>query len=66
MSIEAWLTLAILLITFTLLFATKLPAVVVFLGAMTAILTLDLAPVDETLKGFSNSGVLTVDVTAAR
>jgi di/tricarboxylate transporter len=62
MSIEAWITLAILLITFTLLFATKLPAVVVFLGAMTAILTLDLAPVDETLKGFSNSGVLTVGV----
>jgi di/tricarboxylate transporter len=38
----------------------KLPTWVVFLGAMTLAMTLQLAPPSGLLKGFSNAGVLTV------
>jgi di/tricarboxylate transporter len=62
LSIDAWITLALLVITFILLFATKLPPVVIFLGALTAAITLGLAPVTDLLKGFSNAGVITVGV----
>jgi di/tricarboxylate transporter len=60
MTIAAWLTLIILLTTFGLLAFSKLPAVVIFLGALTAILTLRIAPESAVLAGFSNVGVLTV------
>ena len=60
MSLNAYLTLAILVVTFGLLVKTKLPAAAVFLGALTAAITLNLAPTQELLKGFSNQGMLTV------
>lgn len=59
---DAWITLALLAVTFLLLFATRLPPTVIFLGALTAAITLGLAPVTDLLKGFSNPGVLTVGV----
>ena len=60
MSLNAYLTLAILAVTFGLLIKTKLPAAAIFLGALTAAITLRLAPTQELLKGFSNQGMLTV------
>ena len=60
MTLDAWLTLAILVALFVMLIKTKLPAWIIFLGALTVALTLGLAPEEELLKGFSNSGVITV------
>ncbi|WP_067051503.1 SLC13 family permease [Methanofollis ethanolicus] len=60
--VDAGITLALLAVTFLLLFATRLPPTVIFLGALTAAITLGLAPVTDLLKGFSNPGVLTVGV----
>lgn len=60
MPLDAWLTLGLLLITLVLLLGTKLPPSAVFLGALTASITLDLAPLSASLAGFSNAGVLTV------
>ena len=60
MSLDAWLTIAILAATFILLLATRLPPVVVFLGALTLSVTFDLAPLERSLAGFSNPGVLTI------
>jgi di/tricarboxylate transporter len=54
--------LGILVVMFVLLMATKLPAWVVFLGSLTATMTLGLAPTTELLAGFSNAGVITVGV----
>ncbi len=62
MTLSAYLTLAILVVTFGLLIKTKLPAAAVFMGALAAAITLNLAPTDELLKGFSNQGMLTVAV----
>ncbi|RMF03421.1 MAG: hypothetical protein D6768_05940 [Chloroflexi bacterium] len=62
MTLDAWLTLAILVALFVMLIKTNLPAWVIFLGALTAALTLGLAPEEELLKGFSNAGVITVGV----
>ena len=56
MSIDAWLTIGILTATFIALMATKLPPVTVFLGALTLCITLDLAPLERSLAGFSNAG----------
>lgn len=58
----AYLTLAILLGVFGLLLATKLPPVAVFLGALTLSLTFNLAPLEESLRGFANPGVLSIGV----
>ncbi len=60
MSLDAWLTLGLLGATLALLLGTKLPPAAVFLGALTVSITLGLAPVDASLSGFSNNGVLTV------
>lgn len=62
MPLDAYLTLLILLMTFGFLIKTKLPATVIFLGALTLAITFELAPAKECLKGFSNQGMLTVAV----
>lgn len=62
MELSAYLTLAILIGTLALLIATSLPPVAVFLGALTLSLTLGLAPVEESLRGFANPGVLSIGV----
>ncbi len=62
MSWEAWIVLALLVLMFTLLIVTKLPAWVVFLGTLTITMLLGVAPQEDFLAGFSNSGVLTVAV----
>jgi di/tricarboxylate transporter len=60
LSIDAWLTIAILVATFVALLATKLPPATVFLGALTLCVTFGLAPLDRSLAGFANPGVLTI------
>ena len=62
MSFDAYLTLAILALTFALLIKTKIPPVAIFLGALTLTITFRLAPVDQSLKGFANSGMMTIGV----
>ncbi len=57
---QAWLTLLLLVAMFALMAWDKLPTWVVFLGAMTVAMTLQLASPAGLLKGFSNAGVLTV------
>ena len=44
MSLDAWLTIGILILTFSALLATKLPPATVFLGALTLSVTFGLAP----------------------
>jgi di/tricarboxylate transporter len=60
MPVNAYITFAILLFLFGLLVKTKIPAPAIFVGALTAAMTLGLAPAKELLKGFSNEGMLTV------
>src|SRR5262245_48060080 len=60
MTAAAWTTLAILVVTFAVLMWNKLPTWLVFVGVLTAIMTLKLASPTEVLKGFSNTGVITV------
>ncbi len=55
-----YLTMAILALTFGLLIFTKLPPAAIFVGALTLTITFNLAPLADSLKGFSNPGVLTV------
>jgi di/tricarboxylate transporter len=58
--IEVYLTIAILALTFGLLIFTKLPPAAIFVGALTLTITFKLAPLEDSLKGFNNPGVLTV------
>jgi di/tricarboxylate transporter len=60
MTLDAWLMVAILGSTFGLLIFTRLPPAAVFLGALTLTITFGLAPLEASLKGFSNPGVLTI------
>ena len=60
MSTDAWLMVGILGITFALMIFTKLPPAAVFVGALTMTITFRLAPLEASLKGFSNPGVLTI------
>ncbi|AGF78729.1 di-/tricarboxylate transporter [Desulfocapsa sulfexigens DSM 10523] len=54
------IVVCILLVTFGLLIFSKLPPAAVFIGALTLTITFKLAPLDDSLKGFSNPGVLTI------
>ena len=60
MTINAWLTLALLVGMFLLLLWNRLPIWLVFIGTITVAMTLKLAPPAALLKGFSNTGVVTV------
>jgi len=62
MTVEMWTTTIILIGMFGLLIKTKIPPVVVFVGALTLTITFRLAPLGESLKGFANQGMLTVGV----
>lgn len=58
--LEIYLTTFILLLTFGLLIFSRLPAPAIFVGALTLTITFKLAPLEESLKGFNNPGVLTI------
>jgi di/tricarboxylate transporter len=57
---EIYLIIAILALTFGLLIFSKLPPAAIFVGALTLTITFRLAPLEESLKGFNNPGVLTI------
>ena len=59
-TVQAWIMLGILAVMFALLVWDTFPVWLVFMGTLTTAMTLKLAPVDALLKGFSNSGVVTV------
>ena len=50
----------ILALTFALLIFSKIPPAAVFIGALTLTITFNLAPLEDSLKGFNNPGVLTI------
>jgi len=58
--LETYLTIAILASTFGLLIFTKMSPATIFVGALTLSITFELAPLEASLKGFSNPGVLTI------
>lgn len=58
--LEIYLTIVILTLTFALLIFSKLPPAAIFTGALTLTITFRLAPLEESLKGFNNPGVMTV------
>ena len=60
MTIAAWATLGLLVAMFVLLIWNKLPIWLVFIGTLTVAMTLQLAAPAALLKGFSNTGVITV------
>ncbi len=60
MTVNAWLTLALLVGMFLLLLWNRLPIWLVFIGTITVAMTLKLAPAAALLKGYSNTGVITV------
>ncbi len=58
--LEIYLIIAILALTFGLLIFSKLPPAAIFVGALTLTITFKLAPLEDSLKGFNNPGVLTI------
>jgi di/tricarboxylate transporter len=56
----AWTTLALLVAMFVLLVWNRLPIWFVFIATLTAAMTLNLAPPAALVKGYSNTGVITV------
>ena len=60
MTIAAWLTLALLFAMFVFLVWNKVPIWLVFIATLTVAMTLRLASPPALLKGFSNTGVVTV------
>ena len=62
MTFDAWIMLIILIVLFGFLIWNKLPAWIVFVGALTITMTLGLAPESELLEGFASPAVATVGV----
>src|SRR5271157_849444 len=60
MPIQAWLALFLLVVMFAVLAWDKFPTWLVFIATLTAMMTLKLASPQGLVKGFSNTGVLTV------
>src|ERR1044072_7741229 len=60
MTVAAWTTLGLLVAMLVLLVWNKLPIWLVFIGTITVAMTLQLASPAALLKGYSNTGVVTV------
>ncbi len=60
MTADQYITITILALTFTLLIKSEIPPVAVFVGALTLAITFRLSPLGQSLKGFSNSGMLII------
>jgi di/tricarboxylate transporter len=60
MPLQAWEMLGVLAVMFALLIWGRLPAWLIFVGTLTAAMTLKLAAAEALLTGFSNTGVMTV------
>ncbi len=59
---EAWLTLAVLVMVFSLLLASSVPADVVMLAGVTVLLVCGVIDPKEALSGMANEGMVTVGV----
>jgi di/tricarboxylate transporter len=59
-SLDAWLTLAVVLVTLVVLATELLPPAMAVLGAVTALLVLGVIGIPEAFEGFSNPAPLTV------
>src|SRR5215831_11874818 len=57
---SAWITLILLIAMFAVLIWDRFPVWLVFIGVLTIAMTIKLAPPAALLKGFSNTGVITV------
>ncbi len=62
LSLNAWITIVLVLVMFGLLLFTKLPADVVFVGGMAVLLVCGVLPAKEVLSGFSSESVVVVGV----
>ena len=60
MTVAAWTTLGLLVAMFVMLVWNKVPIWLVFIGALTVAMTLQLASPEALFKGYSNTGVVTV------
>ncbi|MBB3141900.1 SLC13 family permease [Halomonas organivorans] len=60
MSVDAWLTIAVVVVVFTLMAMTRIGTDMILLGAVIVLLTLGVIDPDQALAGFSNSGLFTV------
>jgi hypothetical protein len=60
MTVAAWTTLGLLVAMLVMLVWNKLPIWLVFVGTITVAMTLQLASPASLLKGYSNTGVITV------
>lgn len=62
MSLEAWITVAVIGICFAILITTKLAADVVLVGGVTLLLLFGILSPEAALSGLSNEGMVTVGV----
>ena len=62
LNLHAWITIATVIAMFSILAFTKLPAELVFMGAMTVLYTSGVLSVEEALAGFSAESVVTIGV----
>ncbi len=62
LGLNAWLTIALLLVMFGLMMKTKIPAEFVFVGGMGVLYVTGVLDVKEALSGFSSVSVVTVGV----
>lgn len=62
LGLNAWITLALIVILFALMMFTKVPAEFAFLGIMAFFYIFGILNVDEALSGFSSSSVVMVGV----
>ena len=62
LNLYAWFTIVTVLTMFSLLLTTKLPAEVVFIGGMAALLISGTLSTEEALAGFSSLSVVVIGV----
>lgn len=62
LSVNAWLTIALVITMFSLMMFTKIPAEFVFLGGMGFLYVTGILSVEEAMAGFSSTSVITVGV----
>ncbi|MFG6176028.1 SLC13 family permease [Halomonas sp. THAF12] len=60
MPLDAWLTIAVVVVVFTLMAMTRIGTDMILLGAVIGLLTLGVIDPNQALAGFSNSGLFTV------
>jgi di/tricarboxylate transporter len=62
LEVDAWLTLAVVTVTMLLLIGTRTPPDLILIGALTALMVMDVLSPGEALSGLGNPGLATVGV----